>query len=170
MKTFLTAQWKNLLLANYEAEPSALKPFLPAGTEIDVWNNKCFVSLAGFMFPDTRVKGISFPMPKNFEKFNLRFQVRCKDGNEWKRGVVFVKEIVPKRMISAVAYLLYGEHYYRYPMRNVLIETPANLQVEYGFRFQKEWNFIKAEQIKKLLLQKQAAKKLLLQSIGVTQR
>lgn len=143
MKKFLTAYWKNLAFANYEVDCSILKPYIPTGTELDFWNEKCYVSLVGFMFLNTKMKGISFPFHKNFEEFNLRFYVRRKEGNEWKRGVVFVKEIVPRRMITTIAYMLYGEHYYCYPMQHVLLETATSLQIEYKFLFKNEWNFIK---------------------------
>lgn len=144
MKKFLTAQWKNLVFANYEVDVAILKSHLPSGTEIDFWSDKCYVSLVGFMFLKTRVKGIAFPLHTNFEEFNLRFYVRIKDGGKWKRGVVFVKEIVPKRMITTIAGLLYGERYYCYPMRNVLTEDENKLKIEYGFLYKNEWNYIHA--------------------------
>ena len=100
MKTFLKARWKNLVFANYVVDPVVLKPYLPAGTEIDLFNNKCYVSLVGFMFLDTAIKGIRVPFHTNFEEFNLRFYVRFRDGEEWKRGVVFVREIVPRRIVA----------------------------------------------------------------------
>ncbi len=102
MKPFLTAQWKNLVMLNYEIEPSVLFPYLPKGTELDLWNNNCYISLVGFMFLNTRVRGLSIPFYRNFEEFNLRFYVRFKDKNEWKRGG-FCKRDYPKRMISFIA-------------------------------------------------------------------
>src|SRR5438876_1121600 len=111
MKPFLTAYWKNLIMLNYEVEPYILFPYLPKGTELDLWNNTCYISLVGFMFLNTRVHGLSIPFYRNFEEFNLRFYVRFKDKNEWKRGVIFIKEIVPKRLISFIANKIYGESY-----------------------------------------------------------
>ena len=143
-KTFLTAEWKNLLFANYEIEPSILLPFLPAGTELDTWNNTCYVSLVGFMFLNTQIKGLGIPFYRDFEEFNLRFYVRFKDNGEWKRGVVFIKEIVPKKMICVVAGLLYGEHYYYHRMKNSLTETKDTIEIKYEWLVNKEWNFLNA--------------------------
>ena len=143
MQAFLTAQWKNLVFVNYEAEPSVLLPYLPKGTELDVYNEKCFVSLVGFLFLNTKIRGIGFPFHRNFEEFNLRFYVRRKEGNGYKRGVVFVKEIVPRRMITWVAYLLYGEQYYYHRMKHSIGETETNLEVSYSFLADKKWNAIK---------------------------
>ena len=140
MKAFLTAYWKNLIFINYEVEPSVLFPYLPNGTELDFYNGKCLVSLVGFLFLQTKIKGIGFPLHRNFEEFNLRFYVRRKEGTEWKRGVVFVKEIVPKRMITYVAYALYGERYFYYPMKHEIKETGHELTVNYAFRANKKWN------------------------------
>ena len=118
MKTFLTAEWRKLIMANYVVPPSLLAPFVPKNTELDFWNGNCYVSLIGFMFQNTKLKGIRIPFHSNFEEVNLRFYVKHKKDNEWKRGAVFIKEIVPKFMISLVANTLYGEHYQTLPMKN----------------------------------------------------
>ena len=152
MKPFLTAYWKNLLMFNYEIEPSVLYPYLPRGTELDFWNNTCYISLVGFMFLNTRIKGISIPYYRNFEEFNLRFYVRFKDKELWKRGVIFIKEIVPKRMISFIANTFYGEHYLYVPMKNSLKENDDSLEIKYEWLFAKQWNFIKAVADKKSMV------------------
>ncbi|QQS32069.1 MAG: DUF2071 domain-containing protein [Acidobacteriota bacterium] len=111
MKKFLTAQWRDLVMANYEVDPSLLADRVPAGTELDLFDGKCFVSLVGFMFLDTRVAGFLVPFHINFEEVNLRFYVRRETDEEVRRGVVFIKEIVPRMAIAAVARTLYGEPY-----------------------------------------------------------
>jgi uncharacterized protein YqjF (DUF2071 family) len=90
-RIFLTAQWRNLLMANYAIEPDVLKPYLPCYTELDTFEGVHYVSLVGFLFKDTRVHGIPVPFHTTFEEVNLRFYVRYKEGGEWKRGVVFLK-------------------------------------------------------------------------------
>ncbi len=142
MNPFLTAYWKNLVFINYEVDAAILKSYLPQGVEPDFYQGKCLVSLVGFMFLNTKLRGIGFPFHRNFEEFNLRFYVRCYEGNEYKRGVVFVKEIVPRRMITFVAKQLYGEKYYYHPMKNRLIENKSHLDITYSFLFNKEWNDI----------------------------
>jgi len=94
--SFLKAEWRKLALANYIIDKELLVKYLPAGTVLDLWNGNCYVSLVGFMFINTKLLGVKIPLHTNFEEVNLRFYVKRFDKGEWKRGVVFIKEIVPK--------------------------------------------------------------------------
>lgn len=105
-------------MLNYEIEPAALLPRVPAGTELDICDGRCFVSLVGFLFLNTRVLGVPVPFHRNFEEANLRFYVRRKSTEGWRRGVVFIKEIVPGRAIAAIARCVYNENYEAMPMRH----------------------------------------------------
>lgn len=116
MRKFLTAEWRDLVMANYEVQPAVLKPLVPAGTDLDLFEGKCFVSLVGFMFLDTRVLEFLVPFHINFEEVNLRFYVRREVEGEVRRGVVFVKEIVPRGAIALIARMLYGEPYQKWSM------------------------------------------------------
>src|SRR5690606_21017449 len=107
MKKFLSAKWIDLIMVNYEVDPGVLAPLVPAGTEIDLFDGKCFVSLVAFMFLDTRVSDFLVPFHVNFEEVNLRFYVKRETEGEIRRGVVFVKEIVPRAAIAFVARSLY---------------------------------------------------------------
>lgn len=109
--TFLTAQWKNLIMANYIIDPEHLEKFIPKGTELDYWSGNCYVSLVGFLFKETKVLGITIPNHTDFEEVNLRFYVKRFENGAWKRGVVFIKEIVPKKAITFVANTFYKENY-----------------------------------------------------------
>lgn len=141
-KTFLQAEWRKLAMANYAVDSNILRPYLPHKTEIDSWNNTCYVSLVGFMFQDTRVKGIKIPFHVNFEEVNLRFYVRYNDQGEWKRGVVFISEIVPKPALTFVANTIYKEHYKTMQMLHSWNSTPDTLTVEYQWK-KKNWNSFK---------------------------
>ena len=133
-RPFLTAQWRKLILVNYEVQPSVLHSYLPIGTELDLWNNKCYVSLVGFMFLDTKVKGCKLPGHVNFEEVNLRFYVKhtTLDGTQ-RRGVVFVREIVPKPIITTIANKVYKEHYQTLPMQHDWFHTVDELKVKYSW-------------------------------------
>ncbi|MFY9611105.1 MAG: DUF2071 domain-containing protein [Blastocatellia bacterium] len=113
---FLTAQWRHLAMLSYEVDPEVLRPFVPAGTEVDQWRGRTFVSVVGFMFLNTCVFGVAIPWHRNFEEVNLRFYVRRKASDGWRRGVVFVKEIVPRVAIALTARVVYGENYVALPM------------------------------------------------------
>ena len=138
---FLQAQWNNLLMLNYEVDPEILKPYIPPGTELDLWKGKALVSMVGFMFNDTRVLGVKWPLHVNFEEVNLRFYVKHFDGKEWKRGAVFISEIVPKPMIVVIANTLYKEHYSAMPMRHSVNKLDNNLtKYLYEWKFDGRWS------------------------------
>ncbi len=143
-KPFLTAEWRNLLMANYAIDPSILKKHLPCNTELDEFNGVHYVSLVGFLFKNTKVLGRSFPFHTTFEEVNLRFYVRYKENDIWKRGVVFMKEIVPRRMITFIANTLYGENYATHPMKHSWEMVNEDLHVNYQWKVNNEWNYLKA--------------------------
>jgi len=113
---FLTAEWRRLAMLSFEIDPRVLSPLVPAGTELDEWQGRTFVSLVGFLFLDTRVFGLAVPFHRNFEEVNLRFYVRRMTSDGLRRGAVFVKEIVPRIAIALTARILYGENYVALPM------------------------------------------------------
>lgn len=125
VRPFLTAQWRNLLMLNYVVEPELLEPFVPAGTELDLWHGRALVSLVGFQFQKTRLKGWAVPFHQNFAEANLRFYVRRDAADGVRRGVVFLKEVVSKFAVSWVANTVYQEHYLTLPMSH-RVQLPAS--------------------------------------------
>ncbi len=141
--SFLNAEWRKLAMANYVINPNVLTTYVPPGTELDLWEGKCFVSLVGFMFVNTKMLGIKIPFHINFEEVNLRFYVKRFENNVWKRGVVFVKEIVPKPALTFVANTVYKEHYETLPMRHEWKESDTNRTVEYLWKKNSQWQSFK---------------------------
>ncbi|NQY29088.1 MAG: DUF2071 domain-containing protein [Flavobacteriaceae bacterium] len=129
--SFLTAEWRKLILINYNIDPEILAPYVPNGTELDFYNNTCYVSIVGFLFQETKLLGIKIPFHSNFEEVNLRFYVRHKENNHWKRGVVFIKELVPKPALTLVANSIYKENYQTVPMQHTWESNPDSQKVEY---------------------------------------
>ena len=140
--SFLRASWENLVLVNYMIEPKVLSPYIPKGTELDLWNGKCYVSLVGFLFKNTKLLGLKIPFHVNFEEVNLRFYVKRKENNKWKRGVVFIKELVPKWALSFVANTIYKEHYQTVPMKNNISINNEILNVNYMWKINNKWHSI----------------------------
>lgn len=140
--SFLSAEWRKLILANYEIDPSILEPYVPAHTEIDFYEGRTYVSLVGFLFQNTKLKGITIPFHRTFEEVNLRFYVRYKENGVWKRGTVFISEIVPKAAITLVANSIYKEHYRTLPMKHSWINEDNNLVVNYEWKVKNEWQKI----------------------------
>ncbi len=147
-RTFLDAQWRKLMMINYAVDPAVLKPYLPFNTELDIWNGTCYVSLIGFMFVDTKMLRLRIPFHINFEEINLRFYVRHKHTDGYKRGVVFIKEIVPRPALTMVANLLYKENYETLKTTHSWKEDGDTLTVQYGWK-KGEWNTITAVAINK---------------------
>lgn len=143
--SFLKAEWRKLALANYVVDKRILAKHLPYGTELDLWNEKCFVSLVGFMFRNTKLLGFKIPYHINFEEVNLRFYVKHYENGVWKRGVVFIKEIVPKRALTFVANTVYNENYETMKMCHIWSEEENNRSVEYYWQKSGKRNFIKVQ-------------------------
>ncbi len=148
-KKFLTAEWNNLIMANYAIDPKVLAPYLPAKTELDFYKGECYVSLIGFMFEQTKMLGMKVPFHINFEEVNLRFYVRVKNGDTWKRGAVFIKEIVPKPAITFVANTLYREKYVTLRMKHYYKQIGEELQLGYHWKYKGIWNKLEATTEKK---------------------
>jgi len=138
-KIFLTAEWRKLIMANYEIDPGILKKYVPAGTGLDTWNNKYYVSLVGFMFLKTKLRGVTIPFHSNFPEVNLRFYVRYRSENAWRRGVVFINEFVPKPAITFVANIFYKERYITCPMKHKW-EIGEQLTIGYYWKNNNKWN------------------------------
>jgi uncharacterized protein YqjF (DUF2071 family) len=135
--SFLTAEWRNLAMLNYEIDPALLRRRVPAGCELDSWIGRCFVSVVGFQFLRTRVLGVAIPFHADFEEVNLRFYVRRRAPDGWRRGVVFVKELVPRRAIAFIARRLYGENYFALPMRHALGPTASDGTTHASYQWQR---------------------------------
>jgi uncharacterized protein len=143
-RPFLTAHWRWLVLLSYEIDPGILGPYVPAGTALDLWQGRALVSVVGFRFVHTRVRGLPLPFHRDFDEVNLRFYVtrRLSDG-EVHRGVVFIREFVPRAAIALVARLAYNEPYTAVAMRSTApatsVQAPGRLTYEWrlGGRWQR---------------------------------
>jgi len=145
VKTFLTAKWENLIMANYVMEPQVLKPFLPKGVELDLYEDEAFVSLVGFMFNRSRIFNVPIPFLGTFEEINLRFYVKRKTADGYRRGVVFINETVPYKPVAWLANKLYKEHYIAIPTQhNIVIRSDEKL-VLYNWKMGQTWNHLEVK-------------------------
>jgi len=145
-RTFLTAEWRKLIMAQYEVDPATLAPWLPPGVELDLFQGRCYVSLVGFLFDKVRVLGLPIPFHTRFEEVNLRFYVaRTETDGTRKRGVVFISELVPRVAITLIANSLYEEPYATLPMRRSIASTPNSLAVSYSWRHHGIWQSVTVE-------------------------
>ena len=138
---FLSARWEWLVMMNYEVDPAILQPHLPPHTELDLFEGKALVSVVGFLFNNTKVLGIPWPLHTKFEEVNLRYYIKHFDGKEWKRGVGFISEIVPKPIISIMANRLYNEHYSTALMKHNIIIGTKEINVAFHWKKRRAgWN------------------------------
>lgn len=140
-RIFLKANWENLILANYAIDPLLLQPFLPNGVELDFYQNKTYVSLVGFMFKNTSLFGIPIPFFGSFEEINLRFYVRKFEGRKIKKGVVFINETVPFKIVAFLANKLFKEHYISIPTTSS-INIQEHKMIQYDWKLNSKWNTI----------------------------
>src|SRR5215472_1066575 len=131
-QVFLSADWRDLVMLNYEVDPNLLKKHVPAGTVLDSFEGKTFLSLVGFRFCNTKLfASLRIPFHADFDEVNLRFYVRRRNQSEDRRGVAFIAEIVPKQAIATIARLVYGENYVCLPMRHRIVSDDSRRTAEY---------------------------------------
>lgn len=142
-RPFLTATWRHLAVLNFECPAEILAPLVPAGTELDFHDGRTFVSVVGFLFLSTRLRGWTIPCHRDFEEINLRFYVRRHLPGEVRRGVVFIKEIVPRPAVAAIARWVYGENYVTHSTRHHVSSGSSGGEAEYAWRTGRRWNHLR---------------------------
>jgi uncharacterized protein YqjF (DUF2071 family) len=143
INTFLKAKWENLIMVNYEIDSFLLNPYLPKGVELDNFQGKTLISLVGFLFKNTTVFNVPIPFLGTFEEINLRFYVVRKIGNKVRRGVVFINETVPYKLVARIANKLYKEHYTAVPTNHTWLENQIEKEIKYQMKVNSVWNTFK---------------------------
>lgn len=121
-------------MANYVIDPKLLLPLVPQGTQLDFWDNQCYISLVGFMFDHSRLNGIPIPFHQSFEEVNLRFYVLRKEVEKFKRGVVFIREFVPKPAVTSIANGIFHEHYETIRMQHEWKMDEKEQAIQYSWK------------------------------------
>jgi uncharacterized protein len=138
-RIFLSTEWRDLLMLNYEIDPALLRPFVPRGTELDSFEGKSYASLVGLRFARTKLFGlISVPFHSDFDEVNLRIYVRRREGDEIRRGVMFIREIVSLPAVTLVARMAYAENYRTLPLRHSINLTNSGGSVEYRWELKRK--------------------------------
>lgn len=138
MENLLTCEWRKLAFANYIVPPELVEKFLPAHTKLDFYNGNCFVSLVGFEFRNVEMAGVKVPFYSDFEEINLRFYVKRFDGSQWRKGTVFISELVNKSALGILANTLVRENYQIVPTSREVKETENELDVKYAWTLKNE--------------------------------
>ena len=144
-RPFLTAAWRDLVMLSYPIDPAVLAARVPAGTTLDLCGGRALVSVVGFRFVGTRVLGVRVPGHADFDEVNLRFYVRRQaPGGDVRRGVVFVRELVPRAAVTWLARWVYGEPYQTLPMRSAVAGGLASRRLTYEWRRAATWEGLTA--------------------------
>ena len=145
-RVFLSAEWRDLVMLNYQVDPALLSRYVPSGTTLDSFQGIIYLSLVGFRFLHAKLFGwLPVPFHANFDEVNLRFYVHRKYGTEHRRGVVFIAEVVPRRAIATTARLLYGENYQCLPMRHSIESGEMGTTADYQWQVGGQWCKISAQ-------------------------
>jgi uncharacterized protein len=136
--------FRYLAFLNYRVERQLLEPFLAEGVELHLYNGICYISIVAFLFQNLQIQGIPAPFHQEFEEVNLRFYVKQKTNQVEKTGVVFVREIVPKSLVTAAARIVFNENYVTMPMyhRIEVWENQINT-VHYEWKSQRQKNSVR---------------------------
>jgi uncharacterized protein YqjF (DUF2071 family) len=110
-RPFLTARWQHLVMLNFAAPADCLAPLVPIGTELDEYEGRALISVVAFEFAEATLFGLKVPGYQLFPEVNLRFYVRRWTGGQWRRGVVFIQELVPRRLVARVARYIFGQNF-----------------------------------------------------------
>ena len=83
----ISQEWRELTFMHWKVDPERLKPHLPDGLEIDLFNGEAYVGVIPFVMKNVRPRGLpSVPGISTFAEFNVRTYV-IKDGQA---GVFFL--------------------------------------------------------------------------------
>ena len=144
MKNIMQTRWEDLVMVNYEVDQDWVQQFVPSGCELALFGGRAFVSVVLFRFHKTKFLGIPMPFFRDFPEINLRIYVNRTENGVTKRGVVFIKELIPHKLPAFVANKLFKENFFVTPMK-----------AEYGEkRISYEWgagNVVKGEKVGELL-------------------
>ena len=101
-------QWRHLSLLHWEVDPARLTSYIPDGLELDLFENKAYVSIIPFMMVGVRPRlAVSIPGISTFPEFNIRSYVR----HGGKAGVFFLTLDAQSRVSCMYAPYSYGLPY-----------------------------------------------------------
>lgn len=143
------AEWNNIVMANYAVPKELLQPFLPYKTELDLFDGDAYISLVAFMFLNTSMHGFSIPLHTDFEEVNFRFYVKHKSMGNWKKGVVFLKEIVPKPGVAFIANTFFEQKYATMKMKHASSDVARFIESGYEWNHNNKWNKLTVKAAKK---------------------
>ncbi len=112
---FLTAEWRHLTMVNYEIDPKFLRRWFRREPSWIFGTAKPSSVSSDFFFKRHVCAELPFHFIETLKRSTCVFIVRRRADDGWRRAVVFIKEIVPRFAIAAIARALYNEPYLALP-------------------------------------------------------
>lgn len=135
-RAFLTARWRHLLFVTFETPETLLTPLVPAGCQLDRWTGRTYVSLVALRMERVRMRGLAVPGLTAYPQVNLRSYLR----HAGQPAVCFVQELVPSRLLAAVARWRYGEPFAAGCVEASVTSDAGGSTVEYRFGIDRPHN------------------------------
>lgn len=96
--------WHDLLFAHWPVSADELKPLIPQGLELELWEGKPWVSIVPFHMSGIRLHGLPpIPFTSRFPELNVRTYVTCNN----KPGVYFLSLDATHRLAIETARTLF---------------------------------------------------------------
>ena len=139
LRPFLTAHERYIAMLSYRADPALVKPYIPTEVELDLYGGEMFLSLVAFLSLETRLPLFSNLKQTNFERIDLRFNVRRKSADTWRRGISFVRRILPKAVASGMARAFPTEIASGSPLKSDIVDCDNTINVNYSWKCATKW-------------------------------
>ena len=143
-KVLMTAKFSELVAVNFAIDPKILEPRVPRGLELDFYNDETYVSLICMMLRDVRVWGIPIHIATGFEEINLRFYVRRREGDGYRRGCCFIKDYVSSGAAAWILGSLFKAEFQKLKMKHSnsgFDGAPESVpSVDYQWKVGDHWN------------------------------
>jgi len=134
-----SSEWRDLILLSYAVEPAVLAPYVPAGTVLDLYRGKAWLSLMALFSQKTRILGLPLLWQNDFSQIHLRFYVRRHAHGEQRHGSAYLNELVPNPALALMGRVLYDEHFVTVPVHHKVSLEGDQLRVRYFWKAERGW-------------------------------
>lgn len=124
--------WRDLLFAHWPVPSEALRPHVPTGLEIDVFDGTAWLGVVAFLMDEVRIRGVpALPGASSFPELNVRTYVRAGGRS----GVWFFSLDAASRLAVRGARLWFGLPYFKARMN---VHRIGARDTDQGFRVRYE--------------------------------
>ena len=129
-KTLYAAEWREIVVINFEIDPKLLRNFIPPKTELDFFNETSFVTLMARACKNVKPYGWPIVFAKSIDQILLRFYVKRKVGDTWRRGVCLIRDYLPKRKASFFLNWMFKHSFTQVPIKRTSSNFESGLPTQ----------------------------------------